>query len=222
MITDPISKRVTRVLAVSLICAIGFACIAIMIGANKIAAFDSRWIAFIQGLENEPLTKVLKFFTWIGTGLPVAAISLLAAIFLYTVLGHRRELVLLMVVVGGTWLLNYMLKLLFHRDRPTIYRIAEANGFSFPSGHSMVAFSLYGIIAYLLWTHIPLRAGRVALIAASSLFILTIGISRIYLGVHYPSDVIGGYLASGCWMFALIWLYDRYGRKSAVTYSGQS
>ncbi|WP_238402992.1 phosphatase PAP2 family protein [Paenibacillus mesophilus] len=222
MNNDLISKRVTLAVAVSLACAIGFAGIALLIGANKIAAFDSRLIAFIQGLENEPLTNVMKFFTWIGTGLPVAVISLIAAIFLYTVLGHRRELVLLMIVVVGTGLLNYTLKVWFHRDRPTIYRIAEANGFSFPSGHSMLAFSLYGIIAYLLWKHIPRKAGRIALIVASTSFILMIGISRIYLGVHYPSDVIGGYLASGSLMFALIWCYDRYGRKSAVAYSAQS
>ncbi|WP_246131847.1 phosphatase PAP2 family protein [Paenibacillus hemerocallicola] len=220
MLYNLFSNPVTRAMAISLLCAIGFAGVALLIGANRIAVFDSSVIASIQGMENDRLTYILSFFTWIGTGLPVAIITASAALFLYAALKHRMELLLLVAVVGGTGLLNYLLKLVFKRARPEIYRIAEANGYSFPSGHSMVAFSLYGILAYLLWRHIPRRAGRIVLIAISSLFILTIGISRIYLGVHYPSDVLGGYLASGCWMFGLIWLYDgKYG-KSAVTHRG--
>lgn len=210
MITNVRWRRLTDAFSISAACAIGFAAVAMMVDANRVAAFDHAVIAAVQGWEGEPLTSVLHFFTWLGAGLPVGIITLAAAVFLYGALGHRKELVLLLAVVVGTGALNYLLKLLFQRERPMLYRIAEANGYSFPSGHSMVAFGLYGIMAYLLWKHIPRKAGRLTLIAVSTLFILTIGLSRIYLGVHYPSDVIGGYLASGCWMFA--WIAG-YGRK---------
>lgn len=77
--------------------------------------------------------------------------------------------------------------------------------FSFPSGHAMAALSLYGIIGFLLWRHIPKQSGRIALITLKAIFILIIGTSRIYLGVHYPSDIVGAYLISGFWLMLTIW-----------------
>jgi undecaprenyl-diphosphatase len=77
----------------------------------------------------------------------------------------------------------------------------------------MAAFSLYGIIAFLLWRHISTSFGRGILILLSSVMIITIGVSRIYLGVHYPSDVIGGFLASACWLAGSIWFYQQYQEK---------
>ncbi|MEH7018011.1 MULTISPECIES: phosphatase PAP2 family protein [Bacillus] len=146
----------------------------------------------------------MKFFTFIGSGLPVVFLTLAIILFLYKVLHHRRELILFVWVVIGSALLNWILKMIFHRARPTIHRIVDANGFSFPSGHSMAAFSLYGIVTFLLWRHVKSSFGRVILILISATMILAIGVSRIYLGVHYPSDVLGGYLASGTWLAASI------------------
>jgi len=79
------------------------------------------------------------------------------------------------------------------------------DGYSFPSGHAMAALSLYGIISFILWRHIPKESGRIMLICISTLLVIFIGISRIYLGVHYPSDIIGAYLISGSWLFFTIW-----------------
>ncbi|GAA3404372.1 phosphatase PAP2 family protein [Paenibacillus hodogayensis] len=220
MIFEHVLKRVTYALAISFVCAVGFGGIALLVGVNRMDAFDSAVIGFIQGMESDSLTKVMKMFTWLGTGLPIAVLTVIVGWVLYSALGHRRELLLLGIAMAGSGLLNYLLKLAFQRARPNIHRIMEVNGYSFPSGHSMAAFSLYATIAYLLWRHIPSASGRVILILVSSLFILIIGISRIYLGVHYPSDVIGGYLASGCWVYALVWAYTGFGRASAVTYPG--
>ncbi|KAE8558061.1 phosphatase PAP2 family protein, partial [Paenibacillus polymyxa] len=153
---------------------------------------------------------LMKCFTIIGSGLPVVIIILIAMFVLYSVLGHRRELLFLAVAVLGSVLLNTVLKMLFRRARPEINRIIEANGYSFPSGHSMTAFSMYAALTFLLWKHVPSRIGRILLVVLSSLLIVTIGTSRIYLGVHYPSDVVGGYFMSGCWMAACIWFYQRY------------
>ena len=113
----------------------------------------------------------------------------------------------------GTPIINQILKQFFHRARPDLHRLIEIGGYSFPSGHAMNAFAVYGILAFLLWRHIPTRLGRVALIMISSIFILMIGISRIYLGVHYPSDIIGGYFASGFWLAISIWFFQRYKEK---------
>lgn len=110
----------------------------------------------------------------------------------------------------GSLLLNTLMKQWFHRERPDIHRIIQEVGYSFPSGHSMAAFSLYGVIAYLLWRHLNRRRERVLLIVLAVLMTGGIGWSRIYLGVHYPSDVVGGYAASGAWLMLSIGLFESY------------
>ncbi|MDP4104533.1 MAG: phosphatase PAP2 family protein [Bacillota bacterium] len=214
-----LKKQLTWALMISLLCAIGFGLIALLVSDKKIAQFDSTIIAFIQGLESPGLTSIMKFFTFIGSGTQVVIIALLVIFFLFKVLHHRRELILFIWVVLGTTILNEILKTIFHRARPTIHRIVDANGFSFPSGHSMAAFSLYGVIAFLLWRHLSTSLGRGMIIIFSIFMIIMIGVSRIYLGVHYPSDVLGGFLASGCMLAVSIWFYQSYMEKRSKSKS---
>ncbi|WMT43017.1 phosphatase PAP2 family protein [Paenibacillus sp. D2_2] len=194
----------------SLLCLAGFGMIAYWVGGMHVHTFDNTVITFVQGLESDSLTRIMKVFTWIGGQIPVIVILLATLILLYVVLHHRSELVFLVAVVAGSALLNILLKQIFRRDRPSLHRLIEETGFSFPSGHSMAAFSLYGAIVFLVWKHIPYILGRIAVIVGGACLILMIGISRIYLGVHYPSDVLGGYLISACWLTASIWLYQGY------------
>lgn len=187
-----------------------FSIIALSISDNQIHRFDDSLITWIQGMESQGMTRWMELFTWIGSGIPVVIITILSMVVLYVFLRHRRELLFLGCVIAGSAILNSLLKLMFQRARPTIHRIIEVSGYSFPSGHSMAAFSLYGGLAFLIWKHIPTAAGRVLMIIVSAMFILMIGMSRIYLGVHYPSDVVGGYFMSGCWLAVCIWFYQRH------------
>jgi len=185
-----------------------FSLIAYWVEMDKLIQFDFHIITFVQSFENDTLTMIMKFFSFIGDTVPVIILTLGAAIFLYKVLHHRRELFLLIGTMIGSTLLNVVLKYLFQRTRPDINRLVFEEGFSFPSGHSMAAFSLYGIVTFLLWRHLKTRNGRGLLLTFNSLMILIIGLSRIYLGVHYPSDVIGAYAASGFWLFTIVWYYQ--------------
>jgi undecaprenyl-diphosphatase len=198
-----------RALWISLACAIGFAGMAAVVTHKKAASFDAAVIHAVQGWETPWLTPIMKFFTRIGTGIPVVLLTAGIVFILYRLFRQRRELILFLAVVIGSSLLNLLLKSVFHLQRPTLHRLVEQTGYGFPSGHAMGAFSLYGATAYLLWRHIPSRAGRLLLIFAAAFLILAIGISRIYLGVHFPSDVLGGYLAAGCWLFACIAFFRR-------------
>ncbi|MEK4626511.1 phosphatase PAP2 family protein [Priestia megaterium] len=203
----------TLAFMLSLLSLICFSGMAILISGSKIVAFDRSIISLIQGFETPGLTTIMKCFTFIGSTPSVAVISLFSLFFLYKVLKHRTELILFIAIIVGSPILNELLKLLFHRARPDFHRLIEINGYSFPSGHAMSAFAVYGVLSFLLWRHIPTRWGRTLLIVTSIIMILAIGISRIYLGVHYPSDVIGGYFASGCWLAIAIWFYQRYQEK---------
>ncbi|MFE8697228.1 phosphatase PAP2 family protein [Cytobacillus sp. FJAT-53684] len=195
---------------IALISLLAFSFVAFIVSANKVVQFDSMVISFIQGFENSALTLVMKFFTFIGDTNSVIVLTLLVIFFLYLVLKHRIELILFIVSIVGSALLNQLLKYSFQRARPDLHRLIEIDNYSFPSGHAMNAFTVYTITSFLLWWHIPTRAGRTILIIISVLMILAIGISRIYLGVHYPSDIIAGYFASGCWLGIVIWIFQRY------------
>ena len=195
---------------ISLVSLIGFCSIAILGKGQKLIQFDQVLISAIQSFESPTLTLVMKFFTQIGSFSSMFVIILFVSLFLYFVLKHRIELILFIFVVAGTPMINQALKQFFHRARPDLHRLIEIGGYSFPSGHAMNAFAVYGIITFLLWRHISSHLGRTILILISSGFIFMIGTSRIYLGVHYPSDIIGGYFASGFWLSSAIWFFQRY------------
>ncbi|KXH80705.1 phosphatase PAP2 family protein [Sporosarcina sp. HYO08] len=190
-----------------------FGYIANAIRRQTIERFDLSIIHFVQGFETSSLTAVMKFFTWVGSGYIVSIIALIGFLIIYGKLKNRGQALLLVFVVLGTILLNHFLKLYFKRERPEIHRILNANGFSFPSGHSMMAFSLYAIIAYIAWRHAKTVTSKTLLIILSAIMIIMIGVSRIYLGVHYPSDVVGGYAASALWVTASIVVYHFYRKK---------
>jgi undecaprenyl-diphosphatase len=202
--------KVTYVLIIGLLCLLLFILIAWLIGGQKISRFDTSIISVVQGLESPVWTIVMKMFTFIGSTPVVAVLSIVIIIFLYKVLHHRLEIILFIVILAGSSILNAILKTAFHRQRPTLHRLIEESGFSFPSGHSMAAFALYAALAFLLWRHVHSRKARYAVIGLSIFMIVAIGLSRIYLGVHYPSDVIGAYLASGCWFALSVWYFQWY------------
>ncbi len=106
--------------------------------------------------------------------------------------------------------LNQLLKRILQRPRPTEFRIAEETGYSFPSGHSMVSMAFYGYLIYLIYKHIKNKYIKWISITLLSTLILLIGMSRIYLGVHYTSDVLGGFLISIAYLIIYINIMDKY------------
>jgi undecaprenyl-diphosphatase len=202
--------QLTRAFIISLFSLLAFGIVAILIRAEMIVDFDHTIIGAVQSLESPLLTTIMKFFTVVGSTQAVIILCLVIIFFLYKVLHHRRELILFIAVVAGSPLLNLLLKEIFQRARPDLHRLIEIGGYSFPSGHAMNAFTVYGILTFLLWRHIFNRSGRTILILFSAFVVFMIGISRIYLGVHYPSDIIGGYFASGFWIAASIWFFQWY------------
>ncbi|MBE1553246.1 phosphatase PAP2 family protein [Sporosarcina limicola] len=180
------------------------------ISNETILNFDNTIITFVQGLETPWLTVIMKGFTWVGSGYVVAPIALITICVLYFMLHYRHQAFLFVAVIGGTAVLNGLLKIYFKRERPEIHRIMEASGFSFPSGHTMMAFSLYAIIAYIAWRNVKTALSHILLFLFSAFMVIMIGTSRIYVGVHYPSDVLGGVAASALWVIVAISVYTWY------------
>jgi undecaprenyl-diphosphatase len=207
------ADRLLSAYGFALLAAVGFSIVVAWVGGHRVDRFDSAAISAVQGWESPGLTRLMEGLTWFGETGPVAFISVAAMATGYFALGFRRELLLFLVVIAGSALLSKSLKGLFHRERPNLHRLAEETGYSFPSGHAMASLALFGIIAYLLMRRARSAGGRALLAAVCALPPLAIGISRIYLGVHYPSDIIGGYLVSGIWLGLAIGAYESWNRK---------
>jgi undecaprenyl-diphosphatase len=116
--------------------------------------------------------------------------------------GRRRALAIVWLVCGlGVGVLNQVLKLFFDRDRPPFKDtwVYESNK-SFPSGHAMGSMAIFGFLAFLLILSLPGRRARAAAVAGMGVLTLVIGFSRVYLGAHYATDVLGGFLLGGAWL----------------------
>jgi len=172
---------------------------------HELGTFDRIIGEFIRGFASPSLTSVALIITNLGSAYIEVGLMFIVGAFLLFRLKHTWETALLSISLSGAWLLNTILKVLFHRARPDIVHLADAGGYSFPSGHAMVAAAFYGVIGYLLWLNLKNRSKPACYIVVFTFsLIISIGISRIYLGVHFASDVIAGYAAGGVWAIACI------------------
>lgn len=167
---------------------------------NEMASFDQRVILAVRSFTSPGLTAFMRFLSLIGSPGILMGLAILVTLSLAWRRASAWRIALPPVDLLGVWLLNEGLKRVFHRARPTATRLVAASGYSFPSGHAMVAFAFFGLLAYLLWRRLRPGIGRVMVILLAGLLVLGIGVSRIYLGVHYPTDIVAGYAAGAFWL----------------------
>ena len=185
-----------------LVCLIGFGVIAWLVSQPVIPPIDTATTDFLHGLANPTLDALMIAVTDLGSSVVLAAVVGLAAVLL-VVRRRRPEALFIVVALVGTLVLNDWLKVLFQRPRPGFDWAEVPPEFSFPSGHSMNSFVVYVAIALVIWRLEGRRVGIVAL-ALAILLAVSVGISRVYLGAHWLSDVIGGYLAGALWLLFLV------------------
>lgn len=160
---------------------------------------------FSENIINDKLTPIVKVITHIGGAKIVFVLTILAIILIK---GLKNKLFLLTGIVGTAGL-NVVLKHIIQRERPNINRLIPEKGYSFPSGHSMMSMAFYGMLIFLIFKYVKNTALKWTLIVILTILLSTIGITRIYLGVHYPSDVIGGFLVSLTYLFILTEIYNK-------------
>jgi undecaprenyl-diphosphatase len=161
---------------------------------------DERVLQWLASHRSPGLDEIMLEITSLGNGTFLILLAAIVAVFLWLT-SHRWSASVLIVGVIGGQILSRMLKLAFDRDRPSVIGwVDQVSSPSFPSGHAMGSFVAYGAVAYLVARLEPTPALRRFTWAVAAFLILAIGVSRMYLGVHYPSDVLAGFTAGLAWL----------------------
>lgn len=173
---------------------------------NIINAIDNTVYNFITQEVNPSLTGIMTFASFLGSAITLIILTL-GFIFL---LKNKKDAKYITINLVLVFLLNRILKLIVARERPNVLRLVSEEGYSFPSGHAMVSMGFYGFLIYLSYKNIRNQKIKYPLIIFLSMLILLIGISRIYLGVHYATDVIGGFIIGIMYLVIFIkFIYKR-------------
>lgn len=184
---------------------------------DTIVQFDQVLADFVHLHVADPTLSFVLLFTRLGSEVPTIVSILIGVIFLYRRLWKNFSLVL--VGIGGGALLVAIMKALFARPRPIFVQpIQILSDYSFPSGHSFFAVAFYGLIAYFLVQRFKSPFAHLIIYLVASVIVLLIGFTRIYLGVHFLSDVLGGYFAGLGWLiFTLTGVEYMYRRRARHT-----
>lgn len=186
--------------AVVLLSVWAFAALAEWVLQGETQRWDEAMLRRVHAHTSPLLDMAAQEITALGATLVVIMLVLVASVLLW-ISRHRYSVLLLWVSVLGASLLNHVLKDAFSRPRPSVvpWRAEYATATSFPSGHSMTAMAAYATLAYLVARLSPTRALWWATTGVALLVIVLIGVSRVYLGVHYPTDVAAGFLSGFAW-----------------------
>lgn len=187
-------------LAVIAVCVTFFAALADEVMEGGTQAFDDRVLLWMNAHASPWLTGLALDVTALGAGTVVWLVVMVASVYLW-VSRHRWSAALLWVSILGSGLINATMKLLFERPRPHLFpwRVPYAGLSSFPSGHSMTSMVCYATLAYLIARLEPNAFLRRFTFALAGVMIVAIGLSRMYLGVHYPTDVLAGFMMGLAW-----------------------
>jgi undecaprenyl-diphosphatase len=181
--------------------------------------FDLAVRSWVHHFASPGLTRVMTAISLLGYNILI--LELVFALILFLHVRWRHAAAWLAVAMGGALALDLALKYAFHRPRPQPFFGAQLHSYSFPSGHALCSFCFYVVLAGLIAARTPIFALRVAVGVAAAAVVIAIGVSRIYLGMHYPSDVVAGYLAASVWVATLLvldrWRVKRKARKSKLT-----
>src|SRR5690554_3967 len=185
---------------------------------DELTAFDDTVSATIQSFRTPSLTPVFEFITHMGDRIAYFIAALIVAAFFYFKYGRWKFTLQTILVLLLSSLSNVVLKKVIDRERPSFEHLVSVSTLSYPSGHSMSAMAFYGFLIYLSFRFSQSWGPKLFAFFGFGLLILLIGISRVYLGVHYPSDVVAGFMGGLIWVAfcAVIFnIIDIYRQKEA-------
>jgi undecaprenyl-diphosphatase len=178
--------------------------------------FDAKVFTYLDKHVSTENNQVMLFFTYLGRHeFLIPANLLLIAYFLF-IKKHKWYSIKIPAIALSSLALMFGLKNLFDRDRPLVPLLEEARGLSFPSGHALMSVTFYGLLIYIVFKSFKNKPLKWTFISMLLLLILTIGFSRIYLRVHYASDVIAGFCVGLLWLVICVWTLNKlenYGKQ---------
>ena len=159
-----------------------------------------------EHIISEEVTPIAKVITEFGGAIFLITLSIILLI----VIKNKKIGILIWINLAISTIINQVLKNIIQRPRPTEFRIINQNGYSFPSGHSMASMAFYGFLIYLIYKKVKNKYLKWTLISLLSILIILVGASRVYLGVHYTSDVIAGILISTSYLIMFTSIAKKY------------
>lgn len=195
-----------------LICLVVFAYAAKLVFIEKKTGFDDAVFSFLHPYITDERTGFMAFISFLGKHTLLIPLNLLLiAFFLY----RKKKWIAIRIaaLALSSLLIKFALKLSFQRERPSIPVIEKVNGFSFPSGHALIGVVCYGLIIWVIWTEVKQKWLRVSLTIILVLLIILIAFSRIYLRVHYASDVIAGLAVGIIWLILSLRIMNTIEKK---------
>jgi len=163
-------------------------------------AFDLQVFQFLLPWINPANTRIMVIFSFFADHYFLLPANIIVALYFLFFQKYKWYSITVPVVSLGSFMVMSSLKLFFSRPRPDHPVYEAARGFSFPSGHAMSAMTFYGLLIWLIWNNLSNRVVKWSAVLFLSLFIFTIGFSRVYLRVHYASDVLAGFLMGIIWL----------------------
>lgn len=203
-----LSVELLAVVVIFFLALSAFVKIARMVFLTKNSRFDTRAFKFLGEHVTETNTDIMQGFSFLGTHYFLIPANLLLIAY-FVAKRHRWYSIKFPVIALGSLLLMFLLKAVFGRQRPLVPLLDQARGLSFPSGHAMMSFSFYGLLIIMIYNStlsLPIKCLLIAMLATCIVFI---GISRVYLRVHYASDVAAGFTLGLMWLILSVFILDK-------------
>lgn len=205
------SGELMLVIVLGLISVWGFIYIARLLITNQVQAFDEDVLAWMDSIRSPALDIVMKGFTSLGNPQTVVIPIIMVVVYFLFLKPHRWYAVRIPAVAAGSYIMNRILKYWFNRPRPAQEgRMVDVLvDLSFPSGHAMFALAFYGLLIHVTWKFAKNTAVKWSIITLIIISIFMIGISRVYLKVHYLTDVLAGFAAGFLWLVICLFFIRR-------------
>lgn len=182
---------------------------------------DNNVFQYLKEHVSDRNNEVMQLFTFLGTHqfLIPANLSLIA--FFLFIKKHKWYSIKIPAIALSSLGLMFLLKGLFDRERPSVPLLFEAKGLSFPSGHALMSVTFYGLLIYMIFKSVKNKPLKWTLISLLVLLIMIIGTSRVYLRVHYATDVIAGYCIGFLWLVFTVWMLNKIEKYSGRKFAAQ-
>ncbi|MGX5386004.1 phosphatase PAP2 family protein [Bacillus thuringiensis] len=194
-----------EVICIGLLFAV-FSIVAWRVHAGGVTVMDTYVRGLVKGLQTESSLTFFSYFTKLGSAIGIAA-TLVISLLVFWKNRYYAAMIVYPMGILITHLVNKGIKEIVKRERPSLNEALDALGYSFPSGHAMLSIMTFGFLAYIIAANLKSIAGKCVITILMGIVILSIGLSRVILNVHYPTDILAGYCVGGILLVIAIYYH---------------